>query len=139
MEVPPYSATRKMSSLTSYANRYSGLTEVCKTFVFISLKKSIGCLEISVLRSLQEMVLSALFYQSRCTRNDVLTFLMFQLFINNEWQDAVSGKTFPTINPASGEVICQVAEADEVRVCKGKNTNMSCSLVVNHLKSTFFY
>lgn len=39
---------------------------------------------------------------------------MFQLFINNQWQDAVSGKTFPTINPATGEVICQVAEADEV-------------------------
>uniref|UniRef100_A0A3Q3BYY9 aldehyde dehydrogenase (NAD(+)) n=1 Tax=Haplochromis burtoni TaxID=8153 RepID=A0A3Q3BYY9_HAPBU len=36
-----------------------------------------------------------------------------KLFINNEWHDAVSGKTFPTINPATGEVICQVAEADE--------------------------
>lgn len=73
------------------------------------------------------MVLSVLFYQSRCTHNDVLTFLMFQLFINNEWQDAVSGKTFPTINPATGEVICQVAEADEVRVRKGKNTKIPCS------------
>lgn len=61
-------------------------------------------------------MLSVLLDQSRCTRNDVLTFLMFQLFINNEWHDAVSGKTFPTINPATGEVICQVAEADEVRV-----------------------
>lgn len=39
---------------------------------------------------------------------------MFQLFINNQWHDAASGKTFPTINPATGEVICQVAEADEV-------------------------
>lgn len=39
---------------------------------------------------------------------------MFQLFINNEWQDAASGKTFPTINPATGEIICEVAEADEV-------------------------
>ncbi|KAF3840205.1 hypothetical protein F7725_018922 [Dissostichus mawsoni] len=35
-----------------------------------------------------------------------------KLFINNQWHDAVSGKTFPTINPATGEVICQVAEAD---------------------------
>uniref|UniRef100_A0A4W6CBY8 aldehyde dehydrogenase (NAD(+)) n=1 Tax=Lates calcarifer TaxID=8187 RepID=A0A4W6CBY8_LATCA len=43
---------------------------------------------------------------------------MFQLFINNQWQDAVSGKTFPTINPATGEVICQVAEADEADVDK---------------------
>ncbi|XP_029927355.1 aldehyde dehydrogenase, mitochondrial-like isoform X1 [Myripristis murdjan] len=41
-----------------------------------------------------------------------------KLFINNQWQDAVSGKTFPTINPATGEVICQVAEADEADVTK---------------------
>lgn len=41
-----------------------------------------------------------------------------KLFINNEWHDAVSGKTFPTINPATGEVICQVAEADEADVEK---------------------
>lgn len=120
MEVPLYPATFKDT-------KGKCLTEVCETFVFISLKHSIRCLEISVLQSLQETVLSVLLYQSRCTRNDVLTFLMFQLFINNEWHDAVSGKTFPTINPATGEVICQVAEADEVRVCKGKNTKISCS------------
>nr|KAF6281976.1 aldehyde dehydrogenase 2 family member [Myotis myotis] len=36
-----------------------------------------------------------------------------QIFINNEWQDAVSKKTFPTINPSTGEVICQVAEGDK--------------------------
>ncbi|KAM8735722.1 aldehyde dehydrogenase, mitochondrial-like isoform 2-T2 [Acanthopagrus schlegelii] len=41
-----------------------------------------------------------------------------KLFINNQWHDAVSGKTFPTINPATGEVICQVAEADEADVEK---------------------
>ncbi|XP_038566256.1 aldehyde dehydrogenase, mitochondrial-like [Micropterus salmoides] len=41
-----------------------------------------------------------------------------KLFVNNQWQDAVSGKTFPTINPATGEVICQVAEADEADVDK---------------------
>uniref|UniRef100_A0A3P8SVS3 aldehyde dehydrogenase (NAD(+)) n=1 Tax=Amphiprion percula TaxID=161767 RepID=A0A3P8SVS3_AMPPE len=39
-----------------------------------------------------------------------------KLFINNQWKDAISGKTFPTINPATGEVICQVAEADEADV-----------------------
>lgn len=38
----------------------------------------------------------------------------FQVFINNEWRDAVSKKTFPTINPATGEVICEVAEGDKV-------------------------
>ncbi|XP_008293852.1 aldehyde dehydrogenase, mitochondrial-like [Stegastes partitus] len=37
-----------------------------------------------------------------------------KLFINNQWKDAISGKTFPTINPSTGEVISQVAEADEV-------------------------
>ena len=38
------------------------------------------------------------------------------LFIGGKWQDSVSGKTFPTINPATGEVICQVAEGDKADV-----------------------
>nr|AVR59246.1 mitochondrial aldehyde dehydrogenase 2 [Platynereis dumerilii] len=41
-----------------------------------------------------------------------------KIFINNEWQDAVSGKTFPTINPATGNVITQVAEGDKADVDK---------------------
>jgi len=40
------------------------------------------------------------------------------LFINNEWVDAVSGKTFTTINPATQEVITHVAEADKADVDK---------------------
>lgn len=43
-----------------------------------------------------------------------LLYMYFQVFINNEWRDAVSKKTFPTINPATGEVICEVAEGDKV-------------------------
>lgn len=39
-----------------------------------------------------------------------------QLLINNEWVDAVSGKTFPTFNPATGEEIVRVAEADKADV-----------------------
>ena len=35
-----------------------------------------------------------------------------KLLINNRWVPSESGKTFPTINPATGEEICQVAEAD---------------------------
>jgi aldehyde dehydrogenase (NAD+) len=35
-----------------------------------------------------------------------------KLLINNRWVEAASGKTFPTINPATGEEICRVAEAD---------------------------
>jgi len=41
-----------------------------------------------------------------------------KLLINNEWTDSVSGKTFPTINPATGEEICRVAEADAADVDK---------------------
>src|SRR6187402_3770034 len=33
-----------------------------------------------------------------------------KLFINGEFVDAVSGKTFNTINPATGEVIAGIAE-----------------------------
>jgi aldehyde dehydrogenase (NAD+) len=35
-----------------------------------------------------------------------------QLLINGEWQPSASGKTFPTINPATEETIANVAEAD---------------------------
>jgi aldehyde dehydrogenase (NAD+) len=36
------------------------------------------------------------------------------LFINNEFVDSVSGKTFPTVNPATGKKIVDVAEGDKV-------------------------
>src|SRR5204863_1530012 len=38
------------------------------------------------------------------------------LLIGGRWLDSVSGKTFPTINPATGETICQVAEGDKADV-----------------------
>ncbi|HLO84728.1 MAG TPA: aldehyde dehydrogenase family protein [Nostocaceae cyanobacterium] len=41
-----------------------------------------------------------------------------QLLINNEWVESVSGKRFATINPATGETICEVAEADAADVDK---------------------
>ncbi|KAM3963706.1 aldehyde dehydrogenase X, mitochondrial-like [Aphomia sociella] len=41
-----------------------------------------------------------------------------KLFINNEWVDAVSKKTFPTINPQDETVIAQVAEGDKADVDK---------------------
>jgi retinal dehydrogenase len=37
-----------------------------------------------------------------------------QIFINNEWHKAVNGKTFPVINPSTGEEICQVQEGTKV-------------------------
>ncbi len=39
-----------------------------------------------------------------------------KLFIGGEWCDAVSGKTFPTINPATGETLAHIAEADAADV-----------------------
>ncbi len=35
-----------------------------------------------------------------------------QLFINGQWADAASGRTFETPNPATGEVLAQVAEGE---------------------------
>ena len=41
-----------------------------------------------------------------------------QLFINNEWVDAASGKTFETTNPANGDVITKVQEGDKADIDK---------------------
>src|SRR6516164_4920546 len=38
------------------------------------------------------------------------------LFIGGKWLDSVSGKTFATVNPATGQTICQVAEGDRADV-----------------------
>src|SRR5438270_3670120 len=35
-----------------------------------------------------------------------------KILIDNKWVDSVSGKSFETINPATGEVLAKVAEAD---------------------------
>ena len=35
-----------------------------------------------------------------------------KILLDNRWVDSVSGKTFDTINPATGDVIAKVAEAD---------------------------
>jgi len=35
-----------------------------------------------------------------------------KMLINGQWVNAVSGKTFPTYNPATGEILAQVAEGD---------------------------
>jgi aldehyde dehydrogenase (NAD+) len=41
-----------------------------------------------------------------------------KLLINNRWVSSESGKTFATVNPSTGEEICQVAEADAADVDK---------------------
>lgn len=42
----------------------------------------------------------------------------WQLFIGGEWVDAVSGKTFPVLDPRTGEEVFRVAEADKEDVDK---------------------
>ena len=42
-----------------------------------------------------------------------------KLFINNEWVDSKSGKTFETLNPINGKVICSnvaAAQAEDVDI-----------------------
>jgi aldehyde dehydrogenase (NAD+) len=41
-----------------------------------------------------------------------------KLLINNRWIASESGKTFATLNPSTGEEICQIAEADAADVDK---------------------
>ena len=39
-----------------------------------------------------------------------------KMLIGGQWVESKSGKTFPTVNPATGETICQVAEGDKADV-----------------------
>jgi phenylacetaldehyde dehydrogenase len=39
-----------------------------------------------------------------------------KMLINSKWVDAVSGKTFPTYDPSTGEVLAQVAEGDRADI-----------------------
>jgi phenylacetaldehyde dehydrogenase len=39
-----------------------------------------------------------------------------KMLINGQWVNAASGKTFPTYNPATGEVLAQVAEGDRADI-----------------------
>ena len=41
-----------------------------------------------------------------------------KMLIDGKWVDSASGKTFETLNPATGEVIARVAEGDKADVDK---------------------
>lgn len=43
--------------------------------------------------------------------------ICLQLFIDNEWVDSVSGKTFPTTCPHDESIIAHVSEGDKVCSC----------------------
>jgi phenylacetaldehyde dehydrogenase len=52
------------------------------------------------------------------THQEVVTFLRTprKMLIGGRWLETASGKTFPTYNPATGEVLAQVAEGNSVDV-----------------------
>ena len=62
-----------------------------------------------------------------------MTSFDFQLFINNEFVNSESGKTFPTINPSNGEVITNVQEGDKVSAICSKTM---VSMVKRQLRLT---
>src|ERR1700687_4740898 len=39
-----------------------------------------------------------------------------KMLINGNWVSSISGKTFPTYNPATGEILAQVAEGDQADI-----------------------
>ncbi|MEX0979484.1 MAG: aldehyde dehydrogenase family protein, partial [Gemmatimonadota bacterium] len=41
-----------------------------------------------------------------------------RLWINNAWEDAASGETFLSLNPATGEVLADVAAGDSADVAR---------------------
>jgi aldehyde dehydrogenase (NAD+) len=55
------------------------------------------------------------------TKQAEATSLNYQLFIDGQWVDAESGKTFTTPNPATGEPLAEVAEADKADIDKAVN------------------
>jgi len=49
-----------------------------------------------------------------------------ELFINNEWRPAASGGTLPVINPATEEVLAEVAAAEEADVAAAVQAARDC-------------
>ena len=52
-----------------------------------------------------------------------ITQIETRLFINNEFVNSASGKTFNTVNPATEEVICGVQEALDADVNKAASVD----------------
>ena len=83
-----------------------------------------------------------LLIRSRYKAELILCFI-FKIFVGNEWQESASGKTFPTINPATEEKIADVQEGDKAdvdRAVKGQLIS-KCSFCIFKLtkkKSTKF-
>ena len=60
-----------------------------------------------------------------------------KLLINGKWVESVSGKRFKTVNPSTGEAICDVAEAERIREaarCRDIRIN---AFILQALKNTW--
>jgi len=68
--------------------------------------------------------------------NGVKVQLRTQCFINNEWVDAVSGKTFEVVNPATEKQLAMVAEGDKADVEKAVEAAKTAFATEWGMKST---
>ena len=50
-----------------------------------------------------------------------------KMLINGKWVDSASGKTFPTYNPATGEVLSNIAEGDKEDINRAVKATLSTS------------
>ena len=89
-----------VQSVNIYIYRYKEMAYVKVRFAANLLLKSTGSLTTAT-RSIASV---------KPNRNPQVQYT--QLFINNKFVDAESGKTFETINPSTGKAITRVAEAD---------------------------
>lgn len=80
-------------------------------FVSVPLSCLSACLDFTYLMQPRAYTVTGDLFVS-VTHN--ISCLLLQLFINNEFVDSVSGKTFPTLNPTNGKKIADIAEADKV-------------------------
>jgi aldehyde dehydrogenase (NAD+) len=55
---------------------------------------------------------------SRTAKKPPVKVRQTKMLIDGKWVDSASGKTFDTVNPATGEVIAKVAEGDKADVDK---------------------
>lgn len=67
---------------------------------------------------LENACASDIHWKRKLSHGSLTWLLPLQLFINNEWHKAKSGKTFNSVNPANEQVIAEVQESSKADVDK---------------------
>ena len=97
------------------SNNVVHLNKICQTNDWQAISRTVNCCKASTNpKSRHQAYWSK--YSSISKLSLVSNVFKFQIFINNEWQEAASGNTFPTINPATEEKIIDVQEGDKADV-----------------------